>query len=90
MTPLGDLARVFADITDAEEMERFFREIFTPKEISDFVLRWELLRELHEGKPQRAIAAGHNISLCKITRGSKVLKNPDSLIKRLMEKYHPS
>jgi TrpR family trp operon transcriptional repressor len=66
-------------------MASFFEEIFTPKELKDLELRWELLKELHAGQTQRSIAARHKISLCKITRGSKVLKKQGSITKRLLD-----
>lgn len=82
-----ELAEIFADINDAEEMELFFKEIFTPGEVEDISLRWQLLKALHQGETQRSIAARHGISLCKITRGSKILKNKDSITIKLLEKY---
>jgi TrpR family transcriptional regulator, trp operon repressor len=80
-----ELQKVFTEIKDCKEMVSFFEEIFTPREISDLELRWQLLRELHEGDTQRNIASRHQISLCKITRGSKLLKKPGSVTKRLLD-----
>lgn len=80
-----ELQKVFAEITDAREMAAFFEEIFTPRELKDLELRWELLKELHSGQTQRSIAAKHKISLCKITRGSKVLKKQGSVTKKLLD-----
>jgi TrpR family trp operon transcriptional repressor len=84
----NELEKIFAQVQDNKEMIKFFEEIFTPKEISDLRLRWQLLKELHEGHTQRSIAAKHKISLCKITRGSKILKKPDSVTKRLLDLYY--
>jgi len=83
-----ELEKVFAQIHDHKDMIAFFEEILTPKEISDLKLRWELLKELYEGHAQRNIAAKYKISLCKITRGSKILKKPGSLTKRLLDSYY--
>ena len=85
-----ELVAVFAELTDIDEMEQFFQEIFTPKEISDLALRWQLMKELHQGHTQRRIAAEHNISLCKITRGSKVLKKDESITRRILEERRRS
>jgi TrpR family trp operon transcriptional repressor len=73
------LVAVLCRIRTPEEMERFLTEILTPAEFHDLALRWELMRQLSSGVPQRQIAADLKISLCKITRGSKILKNPDSV-----------
>ncbi len=82
-----ELIKVFADISEPEEMAALFRELFTPREIEDFYLRWELLKDLFKGDTQRNIAARHKISLCKITRGSRILKNNNSIILKLLQKY---
>lgn len=88
MATSSELIEIFAGIDNNEQMEQFFQEIFTEKERSDISLRWQLLKELHEGQTQRKIAANHKISLCKITRGSKILKNDNSVIKKLLiEKF---
>lgn len=69
-------------------MEVLFREIFTPSEIDTLSLRWQLLKDLHEGKTQRKIAADRKISLCKITRGSKLLKAKDSYLKKVLDRLY--
>ncbi len=75
---------VFTDITDHDTMHRFFREIFTKKEIEDLSLRWELMQQLQQGYPQREIASRLGISLCKITRGAKIIKNSRSVSSGLL------
>jgi Trp operon repressor len=83
--PGHEIERVFAGIHDEREMIEFFQEIFTQKEISDLTLRWQLLKELYEGNTQRSIAERHRISLCKITRGSKVLKRDSSSTRSILD-----
>jgi TrpR family trp operon transcriptional repressor len=50
----------------------------TPAELENLELRWQLLRLLAGGVPQREIASRLGISLCKITRGSRILKDRES------------
>lgn len=85
---IDELTRIFAELDDEQRMLDFFNELFTPKELNDLSLRWELLKELHAGRAQRAIATEHQISLCKITRGSKILKQDDSVTRELLDKYY--
>ncbi len=82
-----NFADILTDITDPVLMRKFIREILTPKEIEDFTLRWQLVRELYRGDTQRSIAARHHISLCKITRGSKILKKKNSVTRRILDNY---
>ena len=83
-TNYEDLISIFAKTTDPEEMKKLFEEMLTPSERKDLVLRWNLMKDLYRGLPQREIAASYGISLCKITRGSKILKKKDSYCKRLL------
>ena len=63
---------------------KLLRELFTPSELHDLALRLRLLEMLHGGVSQRKIAAALGISLCKVTRGSRILKDPDSTVKKLL------
>lgn len=88
MTTREELIKVFTAIKDESEMAAFFEEIFTSKELDDLTLRWQLLRDLHEGQTQRSIAQRYRISLCKITRGSKILKKRSSTTRNLLEQHY--
>ena len=78
------LLQVVSTINDLDELERFFMDLFTPAELEDIALRWKLLKDLHRGLTQRKIAQKYRISLCKITRGSKVLKKKDSVVGKVL------
>lgn len=85
MEDLKRLAEVFAGMEDPERMAAFFAEIFTPAEIDDLVLRWRLLEMLYSGRSQREIASELGISLCKITRGSRVLRSGGSVTESILK-----
>lgn len=84
MDDFEDLIKIFCDTKDSDDMKKLFGEMFTDREQKDFILRWDLLKDLYQGIPQREIASKHKISLCKITRGSKILKNEESYVKKLL------
>lgn len=86
MTVDQELLDVILSIEDKEELHSFFTDLFTPAELEDITLRWKLLKDLHSGMTQRKIAEKYGISLCKITRGSKVLKNKESVVLRLLNR----
>ena len=79
-----ELLKVVASLETTDEMTRFFEEIFTPAELDDISLRWKLLKDLHKGMTQRNIAKKYGISLCKITRGSKILKDRNSVVLNIL------
>ena len=84
MSAYKEITQILSEITDPDEIEKFLNEILTDNERKDLSLRWDLMRKLHDGIPQRAISAELGISLCKITRGSKILKSGDSIINKLL------
>jgi len=73
-----DLLKAVLSLDQLEDVDQFFKDIFTPAELEDISLRWKLLKDLNQGLTQRKIAQKYSISLCKITRGSKLLKNKNS------------
>ncbi len=83
-----DLVEQMCAITDIDEMNAFFDDMLTDKEIMDIADRYLLMVDLIKGKSQRDIAQDRKMSLCKITRGSKMLKKKDGYMRRyLNEKY---
>jgi TrpR family trp operon transcriptional repressor len=81
-----EVADLFAGIADRREMYQLLREIMTTAELYDLALRWRLLQRLHAGVSQRHIAAELKVSLCKITRGSRILKQPKGVVRKMLER----
>lgn len=79
-----DIINVFAATTDEEDMKALFDDMFTDSERRDLVNRWLLMKDIYQGKPQRQIAADRSLSLCKITRGSRMLKKDNGFMRRLL------
>ena len=84
MQDLSELIKIITNITSVEDMNKLFEEIFTSKEKYDIALRWRLMKDLYNSVPQREISHNLDISLCKITRGSKILKQEESICKKLI------
>ncbi len=80
------LLETISEIKDLGELELFFNEILTSGEVADISLRWKLLIDLRSGITQRKIAEKYGISLCKITRGSKILKKENSVVLKILER----
>jgi TrpR family trp operon transcriptional repressor len=82
---LRELSRALADIADPGLVESFLRCLLTPAETADIAARWALVKALNAGMPQREIAKSLEVSLCKITRGSRELKKPGSAFRRVLD-----
>jgi len=81
----ADFVARIAKESDEKVIARFFEEVLTPAERCDVALRWRLLQMLSDGVPHRQISRELGISPCKITRGSKVLKDKNSVCRRIFE-----
>ncbi len=71
---LNEVYRLFASVKDEKEARMLLEDILTPQELEDIAGRWQLIRELAKGTPQREIASKLDLSISKITRGSRMLQ----------------
>ena len=71
---LKELAVVLANTRKPAAMRDLLEALLTPRERARLALRWRLVCLLASGMHQRTIARKLGISLCKITRGSRELK----------------
>ena len=83
---LDELAETLTHIDDRELMARFLQELLTAREAERISGRWEIVKRLSEGLPQRRIAEELGLSLCNITRGSRELRRRDSAIRTILER----
>lgn len=70
-----ELIDVLRRIQDRSQMDEFLQDILTPAEYEDIVTRWQIVKQLARGVPQREIANNLRVSIAKITRGSRELQN---------------
>ena len=85
MSGFEEISSVLCKINDPEQMTQFLDEILTSSERKDLSLRWRLMQMLSEGITQRKIATELGISLCKITRGARILKKDNSISKKYLK-----
>ena len=69
-----ELCELFAAVRSRREADLLLQDILTPQEIESLAERWQLIQMLGKRIPQRAIAKRLKISICKITRGSRVMQ----------------
>ncbi|MDD3151079.1 MAG: Trp family transcriptional regulator [Candidatus Gastranaerophilales bacterium] len=80
---LENFSKSLAALKTAKEINEVLKGILTHSEIKDLSLRWQILIDLANNVPQRTISKELGVSLCKVTRGSKVLKENSSIKKIL-------
>ena len=77
---------ILTKLKTEKEIETFFSEIFTKNELDTLSKRWRIMELLALGDTQRDIAQKLNVSLCKVTRGAKILKNNNAISTKYLNK----
>lgn len=67
-------------------LDGFLRDLLTPQEYEEIAVRWQIVRLLAEGVPQRTIAKNLKIGIATVTRGSRELSNPKGGFRKLLKK----
>jgi len=79
-----EIYEIISKLKTPQESEEFLKAILTESELSDIFQRWNIFKMLTKKETQRNIAKELSASLCKITRGAKILKNEKSIIKQIL------
>lgn len=80
-----ELCLALARTDNPDLIADFMKSLLTPTEFRGVSSRWALVREIDAGTTQREIARKLGLSLCKITRGSRELKKPNSPFKKMID-----
>lgn len=86
MKQIKEISKIIFELQTEKEVNDFMLEILTDSELETLSKRWRILTMLSEGNTQRKIAKDLNVSLCKVTRGSKILKNKNAVITKCLTK----
>lgn len=77
-----ELYSILLSIKSPEELDSFLDDMLTNNEIDDIIQRYLLMDDLWTGKSQRDIASSRSMSLCRITRGSRMLKKKNGFMRK--------
>lgn len=69
-----ELFRLFSRLKTSKRAELFLRDILTPSELDRVAERWQIVKRLAGGMPQRTVKSQLRISIEKVTRGSKAFQ----------------
>lgn len=70
-----ELVAMFAQLGTPQRAELFLRDMLTPHEVAQLAERWQIIKRLAAGAPQRRIKDELGISIQRVTRGSKAFQS---------------
>ena len=83
---IEEISNIILGLNNKNKIRQFLSELLTDAEMSTLSKRWQILKMLSEHSTQREISKELNVSLCKVTRGAKILKNKNAIVTRLFNK----
>lgn len=82
-----ELIKVLVQIRNPKTMDAFLRDLLTPQEYQEVILRWQIVKQLEAGVSQRDIVKNLGVAVATVTRGARVLQNPHgAFVQRLRKK----
>lgn len=64
----------------------FLHDVLTPAELAEIKRRMQIIKLLKQGLAQREVARRLKIAIATITRGARVLKNPQGGFNQIFKK----
>ena len=85
MESFKNLTKTIKELKNDKEIYKFLAELLTESEVNVLSKRWRILNMLKDGFTQREISSELKVSLCKVTRGAKILKDKNSIIAKILK-----
>ena len=85
MSNIKEISEMIKGLKSDNEVTRLLNELLTESELDTLSKRWRIVKMLNSGLTQREIAKELKVSLCKVTRGAKILKKPDSMVRKFLK-----
>ena len=85
MDDIKEISAIISKLKDSNEIMSFLLELLTESELIDISKRWRILKMLKDGFSQREIAHSLRVSLCKVTRGAKIIKDKNTVVNKYLK-----
>lgn len=83
-----ELTTLVAAAKGAKEIEALLKTLLTPAEHAEFAKRWQIVKQLIQGVPQREIRRALSASVVTVTRGSRELKYGNGVFQKFYRRLY--
>lgn len=84
MRNIEELSHIISKLKDDKEICQLLNELLSESELDVLSKRWRIVKMLKGGYTQREIAKALKVSLCKVTRGAKILKDDKAIVNKFI------
>ena len=82
-----ELVDVFKEASkDKALLADFLLDVLTPGEVNELATRWQIVKQLAQGRAQRDIAKDLHIGIATVTRGSRELSDKNGGFAKMIRK----
>src|SRR3989344_4636148 len=71
---------------DISLLKAFFQDILSPGEYKELGVRWQIVKQLAQGKSQRDVAKNLHTAIATVTRGSRELADKEGGFQQVLRK----
>jgi TrpR family transcriptional regulator, trp operon repressor len=71
---------------DKAMLRAFLQDILSPAEYKELGVRWQIVKQLSAGRPQRDVAKSLHTGIATVTRGSRALANKEGGFQKVLQK----
>lgn len=71
---------------DQKTLDAFLRDLLTPTEYREMIIRWQIVKLLATGSNQRDAAFDLKVGISTVTRGARMLANPTGGFNQALDK----
>jgi TrpR family trp operon transcriptional repressor len=83
-----DLIHLLASARTEAELAELLKSLLTPSEWEELVKRWQIVKRLIEGAPQRDVRDDLEVSIATVTRGSRELQYGSGILQKFYRRLH--
>lgn len=81
-----ELVQILVNIHKPSNLNAFLTDLLSSTEFHELAVRWQIVKQLSKGVPQRVIAKTLGVGIATVTRGARILTNPNSGFKQELTK----
>lgn len=81
-----ELAKLMVSAKSAGELDGLLDALLTPAEHEELAKRWQIVKQLIQGVPQREVRDKLKVSIATVTRGSRELQYGNGIFQKFCER----
>ncbi len=75
-------------VKDKKLLSDFLQDLLSPYELMDVATRWQIVKQLYKGVPQRRVSKNLHVGVATVTRGARELEDKNGGFIQILRKMY--